>query len=69
MRGIVGTIFSVLLIGASLLLIRRNPIYGLLILFTIGVMMVLSTAPRYYVMIMPAQLASLELAQTRYSGY
>src|SRR5437870_5411469 len=42
----------------SLVIIRRNPIWGLLILLTVGVTLMLSTAPRYYVMIVPFVLLS-----------
>src|SRR5439155_19957334 len=51
--------------GSSLLLIRRNPIFGLLIFFTTGVTLVFSTAPRYYVMIMPFLLLGSLVMLTR----
>ena len=55
---------TALLIASSFVLIRRHPVWFLLVIFTIGVTVMLSTAPRYYVMIMPPLiLASLLLVK------
>lgn len=60
-----GVAISLLLIGSSVFMIRRHPIWALLIPFTVGVTIVLSTAPRYFVMILPMLLLGSLLLLTR----
>jgi hypothetical protein len=48
-----GAIFSVVLLASSLLLARKQFIWTILIILTVLVTLMLSTAPRYYVMVLP----------------
>jgi hypothetical protein len=45
-------------IASSLLLLRRYPLWALLILLTIGVTVVMTPVPRYYVMVLPLMALS-----------
>jgi 4-amino-4-deoxy-L-arabinose transferase-like glycosyltransferase len=49
----VGAVFSIVLLGSSLLLARKQFIWTILIILTVLVTLMLSTAPRYYVMVLP----------------
>jgi 4-amino-4-deoxy-L-arabinose transferase-like glycosyltransferase len=51
------TIFSLLLIGASVLLVRRNVLWGLFVLLSVLTMATLGSVPRYFIMILPLLLA------------
>jgi hypothetical protein len=44
---------AVLLVGSSLLVARKQPVWAMFMIFTICITLMLSTAPRYYVMILP----------------
>jgi hypothetical protein len=46
-------IHSITLVGTSLLVARKQPVWAMFIVFTICVTVMLSSAPRYYVMILP----------------
>ncbi len=46
-------VLSVLIIGSAILIARQQPLWAMFIVFTCCVTVMLSTAPRYYVMIMP----------------
>jgi hypothetical protein len=54
-------VFGILFVS-PLFLVRRRPLWALLVPLTIGVTFVLSTEPRYYVMIMPVLLLGWVLA-------
>jgi hypothetical protein len=47
---------SLILLGSSLLLIRRHPLWALMIFITFGITLVLSSQPRYYIMVLPMLL-------------
>jgi hypothetical protein len=70
-----GIAVSVILLGATaVLLLPRQPVWALLILLTVAVTATLSTAPRYYIMILPflilvALLLTDRLAQRLPGGY
>lgn len=44
---------AVLLVGSSLLVARKQPVWAMFMVFTVCITLMLSTAPRYYVMILP----------------
>jgi hypothetical protein len=46
-------VMNLIAIGASLLLLKKNPMWTLLILFTVVVMMLMTPVPRYLVMVIP----------------
>jgi hypothetical protein len=50
--------FSVVLIIAAIMLMWRQPIWGLMILLTIAITSILSTTPRYYIMVLPMLLTA-----------
>lgn len=47
---------SLLLLGSSLLLVRRHTLWALMIYITFGITLVLSSQPRYYTMVLPMLL-------------
>ena len=49
-------ISSLLLIGSGIWLVRRNVMWGLLVLFTVVTMAALGSVPRYFIMILPLML-------------
>jgi len=51
------TLFSLLLIGASVWLVRRNVLWGLFVLLSVLTMATLGSVPRYFIMILPLLLA------------
>lgn len=51
--GTAGVILSVVVIGSAVIVARKQPVWALFIVFSACVTVVLSTAPRYYVMILP----------------
>jgi hypothetical protein len=51
-------IINLALIGSSLLLLRRNPMWTLLILGTVAVTLLMRPVPRYYVMVAPLMALS-----------
>jgi hypothetical protein len=51
-------VISLVLIGSSLLLWRRHKLWALLVPATVAVTLVLSTVPRYYLMVLPLMLLS-----------
>jgi 4-amino-4-deoxy-L-arabinose transferase-like glycosyltransferase len=51
------TFFSLLLIGASVSLVRRNVLWGLFVLLSVLTMATLGSVPRYFIMILPLLLA------------
>jgi hypothetical protein len=53
-----GAVLSVILIGSTFFIVRQQPVWTMFILFTLIVTSMLSTEPRYYVMVMPFLLLS-----------
>jgi hypothetical protein len=51
------TLGSLVVIGAGVFLVRRNVLWGLLVLLTVGTMGVIGSVPRYFIMILPLLLA------------
>jgi len=51
------TLASLVVIGAGVFLVRRNVLWGLLVLLTVGTMGVIGSVPRYFIMILPLLLA------------
>lgn len=49
--------YSLMLIGSGVWLIRRNVLWGLLVLISIGTLALLGDVPRYYLMLVPMLLA------------
>jgi hypothetical protein len=49
-------IYSLVLIGSGIWLVRRNVMWGLLVLFTVVTMAALGSVPRYFIMILPLLL-------------
>jgi hypothetical protein len=56
-RGVTEAI-NVILILSSLLLLRRNPLWTLIILLTVAVTLLMTPVPRYYVMVFPLMALS-----------
>src|SRR4051812_27369411 len=50
-------IFCLILIGSAILLVRRNVLWGLFVLFTVLTMGAIGSVPRYFIMILPLLLA------------
>jgi len=48
-----GVVLSLLLIGSTVVIVRKQPVWAMFIVLSACVTVVLSTAPRYYVMILP----------------
>ena len=53
--------FSLLLIGSGVALARRNVLWGMLVLTTVGTMVLFGSVPRYFLMILPVLLAGWAL--------
>jgi 4-amino-4-deoxy-L-arabinose transferase-like glycosyltransferase len=51
------TVGSLLVIGAGVWLVRRNVLWGMLVLVTVGTMAAIGSVPRYFIMILPLLLA------------
>jgi hypothetical protein len=51
-------LMNVIAMAAALLLVRRNPLWTLLILLTVAVTLVTISVPRYYVMVLPLMMLS-----------
>jgi Ca2+/Na+ antiporter len=51
------TIYSLVVIISGALLMRRNVLWGLFVLFTVLTMMLIGSVPRYFIMILPLLLA------------
>jgi hypothetical protein len=49
-------IYSLVLIASSVLLVRRNVLWGLFVLFTVVTMGAIGSVPRYFIMILPLLL-------------
>ena len=62
-------ILSAVLIGSAILVARKQPLWAMFIVFSIGVTVTLSTAPRYYVMIMPFVLLGAFLVLHKVCGW
>ena len=56
------TIFSLLLVGTSVALVRRNVLWGVFALLTVLTMAGIGSVPRYFIMILPLLLAGWGLA-------
>jgi hypothetical protein len=65
--GPLGPVFSLLLIVASVIVLRRQPLWGLLTLLTIAVTLLLdfTSTPRYYLMVLPMLWLGWVLLATR----
>lgn len=56
-----GTILSLMLLGGSVLLMRKSVLWGLYVLVTFGMTVALGSVPRYYMMILPLVLVEYAL--------